>query len=77
MTDLQRLCLYALRDMSLTKLNDRYFDGGGIWWTSRVIAGDVEPAQFIQKMYAKRFPKKYQKKLAADKKWEADPFKGW
>jgi hypothetical protein len=37
MTDLQRLCFYALEDMTLKKLNDKFFDGAGIGYTKRLI----------------------------------------
>lgn len=76
MTDLQQLCIYALEDMNLKKLNRLYFDNAGIGWTGDMIAGKTTPVQFIQDMYAKRFPKKYHRKLAADKAYEKS-FKGW
>jgi hypothetical protein len=67
MTDLQRLCLYALEDMTLTELNDKYFDGG-IGWTKRMIAGSVYPMPVMAKIYEKRFQKKYHKKVIAHRK---------
>ncbi len=63
-TDLQHLCLYALEDMTLKELNKKYFDDGGIGYTKKVITGQANPVKFIQEAYAKRFPKKYHKKLA-------------
>lgn len=47
MTDLQLVCLFALEDMTLIELNDRYFDGGGIGYTKKVIVGKVKPAEFL------------------------------
>lgn len=77
MTDLQILCLYALEDMTLKRLNKLYFDDGGIGYTKRLIAGEANPVKFLQKYYASRFPKKYQEKLADFRKFKKSMKVGW
>jgi hypothetical protein len=64
MTDLQRLCLYALEDMTLVELNDKYFGGGGIGWTKRLISGDAKPYEPIMSVLAIPFEQKYHDKVA-------------
>jgi hypothetical protein len=70
MTDLQLVCLYALEDMTLEVLNDRYFDGGGIMYTKRVIAGYAKPREPMMRVFYNRFPKKYKKMVEEYRKSE-------
>ncbi len=76
MTDLQLLCLFALEDMTLIELNDRYF-GGGIGYTKKVIAGKTGPVKPMMDVYCKRFGKKYQNKLKKHREVEEFMRGGW
>ena len=76
MTDLQLVCLYALEDMTLKKLNKLYFDDEGIGYTKRVISGEAEPMEVMMRIYYDNFPLKYKRKVEADRKYEKE-FKGW
>lgn len=67
LTDLQLLSFFALEDMNLKTLSDRYYEGY-IGYAKIVISGKRGPVKFIQDMYCARFPKKYHKKLAAHHK---------
>lgn len=77
MTDLQMVCLFALEDMTLKELNDRYFDGGGIGYTKKVISGDGGPHEIIMKAMLKQFEKKYLDKLAKQREVEKSMSIGW
>jgi hypothetical protein len=77
MTDLQRLCFYALHDMTLVELNEKYFAEGGIGYLKRLISGEVEPIEMIVKRFEKRFEKKYHDKVEEYKKIANSLSKGW
>ena len=77
MTDLQRLCMYALEDITLIELNDKYFDGLGIEWTKNHIAGDRIMLPVIAKAYEGRFEKKYHDKVADYKRIKEQTKGGW
>jgi|WetSurMetagenome_2_1015567.scaffolds.fasta_scaffold1368160_2 hypothetical protein len=77
MTDLQHLCFYALEDMTLIQLNEKYFDNKGIGEMKRVIGGQANPMEFIQKIYCGRFDQKYQDKLIEYKRIKEESKGGW
>jgi len=75
-TKLQFLCLEALEDMTLVELNNRYFDGLGIGYTKRVIAGKAVPLGFYSDMYCARFEDKYQQEWIKAEELRISSF-GW
>lgn len=62
MTDLQILALFALEDMTILELSDRYFHSY-IGYTKRIIVGDIVPFRLIEKYYIAKFEEKYSTKL--------------
>lgn len=70
------MCLLALEEMTLTELNQRYFEDGGIGYTKRVIAGKATPVDFVMEAISQRFESKYQEAWTKEDE-SRKSYKGW
>lgn len=70
------MCLLALEEMNLKELNDRYFEGGGIGYTKRVIAGKATPMDVMMELVCKRFEEKYHTAWVKEEEYRKS-YKGW
>ena len=77
MTKLQYLCLKALEEMTLVELNDKYFDGGGLGYTKRVIAGSANPHLLMMETMCKKFDEKYQRAYKEQEELAKSMSRGW
>lgn len=77
MNDFQRLCLYALEDMTLVELRAKYFPKHGMGYIKKLITDDAKPLPFILENYIKLFDQKYHDRLAAYHKTQDSLKYGW